>query len=169
MPLVRGDGISRAGGLQLGPAWSWAGEAGPQPHTKSLTVSLLGVLPVSHLVPPTVPEAHFSCFVGVTASQPEGSEPEKTGQAPWLSTQPPLFFPPLHSLPQPPSPFLSGSPAALGAQGSLPGSPSPAPGPGLASVAGSVLASFDCNFQSGRLRETWAGCRGCRAWLQGRP
>ena len=94
VPLVRGDGISRAGGLQLGPAWSWAGEAGPQPHTKSLTVSLLGVLPVSHLVPPTVPEAHFSCFVGVTASQPEGSEPEKTGQAPWLSTQPPLFFPP---------------------------------------------------------------------------
>lgn len=64
VPLVRGDGISRAGGLQLGPAWSWAGEAGPQPHTKSLTVSLLGVLPVSHLVPPTLPEAHVFLLCG---------------------------------------------------------------------------------------------------------
>lgn len=78
VPLVRGDGTSRACGFQLGPARSRAGRLvlSPTPGRggwENFLLFLLGTLPVSHLVPPALPQAHVFWLHGGD-DQLEGSD-----------------------------------------------------------------------------------------------
>lgn len=73
LPLARGDGISRADSLQLGPAWHWEGAPAPTPRgllsgCPRLAVGKFCLWPMAHLLPPAVPQPMFSRFLGMMAS-----------------------------------------------------------------------------------------------------
>lgn len=81
LPLARGDGVSRADSLQLGPAWHR--EGAPGPHTKRAAVRFpvgkFCLWPMAHLVPPAVRQPMFSRFLGMTVRQSAQNQGGWTG------------------------------------------------------------------------------------------